>query len=187
MVLAAEVFSAAKCNGCWQVRQKQEEGMTEEFKIDVFKEFDKRWALLTAGSLSHYNTMTISWGGMGTMWSKPVVTVYVKPVRYTWKFLNENDYFTVSFFPDENHEDLITLGTKSGRDGDKVGMTKLKAVSCVNDTVSFEQAETVIVCKKIYWQDMKVDTLPESIVNAYYANEAPHRMYIGEVVRVIRR
>ena len=72
----------------------------ELFQVDAFHIFDKQWALVTAGTLKHYNTMTISWGGLGTLWSRPVATVYVKPIRYTYQFLEKNEYFTVSFFPE---------------------------------------------------------------------------------------
>ena len=72
-----------------------------EFSTDIFSLFDKKWALLSAGTKDDHNTMTISWGGMGTLWNKPVVTVYVKPIRFTHKFMNENEYFTVSFLPEE--------------------------------------------------------------------------------------
>lgn len=37
-----------------------------DFTMDIFKQFDKKWALLTAGNESSFNTMTISWGGLGT-------------------------------------------------------------------------------------------------------------------------
>ena len=46
-----------------------------EFKTDIFTLFDKKWALVTAGGQDSFNTMTISWGGMGTIWNKPVATV----------------------------------------------------------------------------------------------------------------
>ena len=72
-----------------------------QFTTDIFAQFDKKWALLCAGTKEKHNTMTISWGGMGTLWSKPVVTVYVKPCRYTYGFMNDNEYFTVSFYPEE--------------------------------------------------------------------------------------
>lgn len=39
----------------------------ELFQVDAFHIFDKQWALVTAGTLNHYNTMTISWGGLGTL------------------------------------------------------------------------------------------------------------------------
>ena len=60
-----------------------------QFITDIFAQFDKKWAQLCAGNKERHNTMTISWGGMGTLWGKPVVTVYVKLCRYTYGFMNE--------------------------------------------------------------------------------------------------
>ena len=59
-----------------------------EFTMDIFKQFDKKWALLTAGTENRFNTMTISWGGLGTIWNKPVATVYVRESRYTHGFMD---------------------------------------------------------------------------------------------------
>ena len=119
----------------------------EPFQTDAFRVFDKQWALVTAGSLDDYNTMTISWGGLGTLWSRPVATVYVKPIRYTYQFLEKNEYFTVSFFPEEYKKDLGILGSKSGRDGDKVALTGLTP-KAVEHGVGFEQASATLICKK---------------------------------------
>lgn len=160
--------------------------MADSLNIEAFSQFDKKWALVTAGTLEHYNTMTISWGGLGTLWSKPVATVYVKPIRHTWNFLNENDMFTVSFFPDAYRKDLAILGTKSGRDGDKVALTSLTPAHC-DASVMFEQAEVTLLCRKIYWQDLNRDAMIDDVVHTYYETEAPHRMFIGEVVRVIKK
>ena len=91
-----------------------------ELNVNCFGIFNDVWALLTAGNKESYNTMTISWGGLGTLWSKPTATVYVKPVRYTYKFMEANDYFTISFFSEKYRDALTLLGTKSGKDGDKV-------------------------------------------------------------------
>ena len=54
-----------------------------EFTTDIFSLYDKTWGLLCAGTMAKHNAMTISWGGMGTLWGKPVVTVYVRPNRHT--------------------------------------------------------------------------------------------------------
>jgi len=35
--------------------------------------------LLTAGTPERWNTMTAGWGGLGVLWRKPVVFVYVRP------------------------------------------------------------------------------------------------------------
>ena len=69
--------------------------------------------------------MTISWGGLGTIWNKPVATVYVRNTRYTHEFMDNNEYFTVSFYPEECKSVLGVLGSKSGRDMDKMKETGL--------------------------------------------------------------
>ncbi|MBR6950629.1 MAG: flavin reductase [Oscillospiraceae bacterium] len=152
---------------------------------DVFSWFGKKWALLTAGTKESFNTMTISWGGMGTLWGKPVVTVYVKPIRYTWQFMEKSDVFTVSFYSEDFRQDLTLLGELSGRDGDKISRTKLTP-AFLAEGVSFREAEITLVCKKIYAQDLDRGAMPENVRNTIYATEAPHRMYVGEVVGVVR-
>ena len=94
-------------------------------QVDPFTKFEKDWALLTAGTEGRYNSMTIGWGSLGTVWNKDVLTVYVRPDRYTWEFLKENDTFTVSFFPESCREALLLMGRLSGRDGDKAAAAGL--------------------------------------------------------------
>ncbi len=156
----------------------------KDFMKKAFRVYDKEWALVTAGTADNYNTMTISWGGLGTIWNKPVATVYVKPIRYTHRFLDENEYFTVSFFDEKYREDLALLGTLSGRDGDKVAKTALTPVTA-GQSMTFEQATLTLLCKKIYRQDLITDTMPQEAIDKYYIDEEPHTMFIGEVVDII--
>ena len=155
-----------------------------EFKMDAFSQFDKKWALLCAGSGEHYNAMTISWGGMGTLWSKPVATVYVKPIRYTYQFMEESEYFTISFYPEKYRDALGLMGSKSGRDCDKAAAAGLTPKE-VSGTVTYEEAEITLLCKKIYSQDLNTENMPRDVIRGYYETEAPHRMYIGEVVDIL--
>ena len=122
----------------------------EELKFAPFNDLDKNYALLTAGSKDDFNTMTISWGGFGTIWNKPVVTVYVKPIRYTYKFMEDNDFFTVSFYDDKYKKDLLTLGTKSGRDVDKISLTGLNPFF-LYDSVTFKEAKITLICKNFMY------------------------------------
>ena len=154
------------------------------FETEIFSQFNDRWALLCAGTAENHNAMTISWGGMGTLWSKPVVTVYVKPCRYTYQFMNDSEYFTVNFFPEEYKTALAVMGSKSGRDTDKETEAGLK-VKDLGKAVTFEGAAVTVLCRKIYWQDLDPANMPEGIPEQYYAAEAPHRMFIGEVVEII--
>lgn len=155
-----------------------------DFMKKAFRVYDKEWALVTAGTMENFNTMTISWGGLGTIWNKPVATVYVKPIRYTHSFLDSNEYFTVSFFDEKYKKDLGVLGTLSGRDGDKVAKTSLTPVG-IGDSVSFKEAKITLLCKKIYRQDLITDTMPQEAIDKYYIDEAPHTMFIGEVIDII--
>ena len=156
-----------------------------EFNADVFSQFDKKWALLSAGPKDDHNTMTISWGSMGTLWNKPTVTVYVRPTRFTHKFMNEYEYFTVSFLPDDKREAYETMGTITGRHKtDKDALAGL-TVKDLGEAVTYEEAELTFLCRKIYNGDMLIRHMPADVVNAFYAPEAPHTLYIGEVIEII--
>lgn len=158
----------------------------KNFNLAPLHAIDQEWALLTAGEKSDFNTMTVSWGGLGTIWNKPVVTAYVRPNRYTYKYMENSEYFTMSFYNEEYRKDLNILGTKSGKDVDKVALTKLTP-EFLEKSISFKEAKLTIVCKKIYSQDLEINNVPEYEANRFYKNEPIHRMYIGEVVDIIDR
>ena len=155
-----------------------------DFNVSAFKIFDREWALLTAGTKEKYNTMTISWGGLGTLWGKPVATVYVKPIRYTHQFLEENDFFTVSFYPEQYKQALGLLGSRSGRDLDKVAAAGLTPVFS-EEGVTFREAKMTLLCKKIYRQELDTRYMPQDVIKACYETEPPHTMFIGEVVEML--
>lgn len=152
--------------------------------MDAFDTFHHGWALLTAGKLEHFNTMTISWGGVGCLWNRSVATVYVRPSRYTYEFMEREEYFTVSFYPAECKNALALLGRCSGRDSDKVAQSGLTPIPC-EESVTFAQAKTTLLCRKLYHQDMIRENIPDSIRKQFFdEGETPHRMYIGEVIAV---
>ena len=169
--------------------------MIKDFKAEVFRIFDEKWALVTAGTASDFNTMTISWGTLGSLWGhqnhgKNICTVFVKPARYTHKYMDENEYFTVSFFGKEYLKALGILGSKSGRDENKVELSGLTPVA-LEQSVTFEEAETTLVLRKIYRHDMDKQLMPADVVETFYKTEElkdiPHTMYIGEVVEIITK
>lgn len=155
-----------------------------KFKTEIFEQFDKKWALLTAGRKDDFNMMTISWGGLGTLWNRPVATVYVRTSRYTHDFMDKEDYFTVSFYPEEYRKILGVLGSKSGRDIDKIRDSGLTAIEA-RESVTFREADITLLCKKLYKQQMDIKAIPEYIARENYAEAAIHDMYIGEVIDII--
>lgn len=160
----------------------------KNFNLAPLYAIDQEWALLTAGDNEKFNSMTISWGGLGTIWNKPVATVYVRPNRFTYKFMENNEYFTISFYDVEYRKDLAILGSKSGRDCNKIALTKLTP-EFLDEAVYFKEAKLILVCKKIYFQDFDIKNvnIEESEVDRLYKDEPMHRMYIGEVVDIIDR
>ena len=162
----------------------QKEINVRELKDDFVKMISNDWALLTAGTKDNFNTMTVSWGGIGELWGKDVCFVFVRPQRYTYEFMEKNDYFSLSFFGGEYKKELGICGSKSGRDIDKMAETGFLPVDFEN-AVGYEQAKVNVVLKKLAYQDMKPDGfIDESIMNNY-ANNDFHRVYVGEIVKVV--
>ena len=155
-------------------------------KINPFVMLNDEWGLLSAGSTEKFNTMTISWGYMGIMWHKPVMAVVIRPQRYTKEFVDDLDLFTVSFFPGNNIKALELLGTKSGRDSDKIAESGLTPLF-IEDTVAFDEANRIFVCKKLFG-GQQLDSakfVDKSLDQTMYPGKDYHYFYIGEILKVL--
>ena len=155
--------------------------MINELKID---ELISEGCLVTAGTIDNFNTMTIGWGMIGTIWRKKTFIVYVKPCRYTYSFMEKNDYFTVSFYDKKFKKEMGYLGSKSGKDCNKVEDVGFHPIA-IGNSVSFEEAKYTIVCKKYYYTDINKDNVLPEDINRYYLTEDVHRVYYGEILEII--
>lgn len=142
------------------------------------------WALLTAGDRTHFNTMTVSWGGVGELWGREVAFVFVRPQRYTYEFMEDSETFTLSFFGGAYKQALGVCGSQSGRDIDKCKETGLEPLS-VDGGVTYQQAKTVFVCKKIAFQDLDPQGFLDASIMDTYALRDYHRMYVGVIEKVL--
>jgi len=156
-----------------------------KLSCNIFKLIDEDWMLVTAGSIESWNTMTASWGGLGTLWNMPVAFCFVRPTRHTYGFMERAERFTLSFFPEEFRQALNYCGSKSGRDVDKAKETGLRPVAGTRGTVHFEQARLVLECRKLYFQDLKPENFLDPGIEKLYPEKDFHRMYIGEVDRCL--
>ena len=152
--------------------------------LTPYCDFHGDWALVAAGNMDDHNAMTVSWGGIGCLWNKPVATVYVRPNRHTYGYFEKNEYFTVSFYPGEYRKALGLMGTKSGRDCDKEAEAGLTPIPC-GETVTYAEASKTLLCRKLYCQDMELDRFPEDVKERYYSVDPAHRMYIGEIIEIL--
>jgi len=155
-------------------------------QLNPFTAFDGDWALLSAGNESNFNTMTISWGALGTMWNKPVAIVFVRPQRYTKEFIDESDWFTVSFYPEKYRKALALFGSKSGRDSDKIKESGLTPYF-INGTVAFNEARMIYVCKKLFGGQQLDPSkfIDADIISALYPKNDFHYFYFGEIIKVL--
>jgi flavin reductase (DIM6/NTAB) family NADH-FMN oxidoreductase RutF len=162
---------------------KFSEVIPSELDGNFIKMIGHEWFLITAGNIEAYNTMTAAWGGIGFLWQKPVVYTFVRPVRHTFHFTEENDYFTLSFFGEKYRDILQYCGTKSGKDVDKAHETGLIPFSVGEKSVAFEQAKLIILCRKLYSDFIKPENFTDISLDKHYPLKDYHKMYIGEIVK----
>ncbi len=161
--------------------------ISPELIIDnPFKLIGSNWMLITAGNRESFNTMTGAWGGLGIMWAKNVAWCVIRPNRYTYKFIEESPFYTLSFLEEQYRDILTYCGTKSGRDVNKVTETGLTPVFDEN-TIYFAEARLILECKKIYSQDILPKNFLSPEIEEYYPQKDYHRMYLGEIVKVLTR
>ena len=155
----------------------------------TFNPFDlisKQWMLISAGTEEKWNTMTASWGGVGVIWGKPSATCYIRHSRYTKEFVDASEYFTLTFLKDGHRDALNLLGTKSGRDMDKMHGSGLTPVM-VDGQPAFAEAELVLVCRKRCKSEIAPeDILQQETLDKWYGDKDYHTMYIGEIVAAYR-
>ena len=171
-----------------QVSAQEENGFK---KFDVVKDFSDngfQWfrdaQLLCAGNQEKSNAMTIGWGGIGTLWQRTALTVYVAEKRHTKAFMDNSEYFTVMSFDVKDSKVLNYMGTKSGRDGDKAQALGLHTAYTANGTPYYTEATMVIECKTMYAAPFDLDGFKSEVPKNMYSHfpAGIHSMYIGEVV-----
>ena len=172
----------------------QEENGFKKFNVrEDFAENGFQWfhdaELLAAGDREKSNAMTIGWGGIGTLWGRTALTVYVAEKRYTKEFMDRSEYFTVMAF-DVAHSNVLTyMGRQSGRDGDKAKALGLHTAYTENGTPYYTEAEMVIECRIMYAAPFDPQYFKSDAPKNMYRNfpAGVHTMYIGEVVNAWRK
>ena len=153
---------------------------------NIFDLFKNKWGALTVKCDDKVNALTVSWIQAGQLWNKDVVTVYVRPQRYSYEFINESENLSLAFF-DGYKDELNYLGSVSGKDEDKLKNTNLD-VEYYEDTPYIKQANTVFILKKLYAHDLYAENFTsQELPNKIYAKNDFHRVYICEIVNIIKK
>ncbi|MBN1620337.1 flavin reductase [candidate division WOR-3 bacterium] len=164
---------------------KRKEISPKDFVTRPFDIWLNKWFLLSCGDEDNFNVMTVAWGSFGGVWNKPFAQIFVRPTRHTFGFCSDFPHFTLCSFPKDFRNDLNILGSKSGRDCDKLSLTgltveKSKKVS----SPSFKEADLVLECRKIYWGDLNSSNFLDKSIDECYPQKDFHRVFFGEIVHV---
>lgn len=158
----------------------------EELSFNPFEKIGKEWALVSAGTKQKANTMTVSWGGVGVLWGRNVVFIFVRDSRYTKEFIDAGDFFSVSFLEKDCRDALNYCGSHSGRDGDKLSASGLTW----NYKLSIpyiDEGNFILLCQKLSATRITEDSFLSPEIRKWYADGDMHTMYVGEILEVLAR
>ena len=160
----------------------------EELSGNPFRLIGKDWMLVTAKKDNTINTMTASWGGMGVMWNKNIAVTVLRPQRYTKEFIDTSKRFSLSFYDDSYRKDMTYVGRVSGREEpDKITKTSFTPAE-IDGVPYFEEANMVLICKKLYVQEMNPEGFMEDCKELdvqNYPNKDYHFMYVAEIEKIL--
>lgn len=162
----------------------------KELEDNLFNAISKEWMLVTSGTKEKFNTMTASWGGIGFLWNKPVAFIFIRPERYTFEFIERNEFLTLSFLGEENKAIHKVCGSQSGRNIDKIKETGLEPIFTDNGGITFNQSRLTFECRKLYADMIKPEQfIDKSTIDKWYGGSHGgfHKMYVVEIVNVLAK
>lgn len=150
------------------------------FKIDC--------PIVVFGNMEHHNGLTVAWGTLGCLWSKDIATVYVKPIRYSFEFANNCEYFTIMWFDELKDDVNKVFGFKSGKDVNKEKLCSLTPFE-IDGAVGYNEASLIVVCKKIYQKPIDKNNIfsQEVLDKPLYGDGLFHSEYFGEIIGVYKK
>lgn len=129
------------------------------------------------------NAMTIGWGMVGSVWSRPLWQVLVRPSRYTCELLDRERLFTVNVLPAEMDAAVQLCGKVSGRDRDKLTEAKLTvSEGPATGAPVIEGSVIYYECHVLHSNDFVPEAMVPDIRDGCYPSGDYHRVYWGEVI-----
>jgi flavin reductase (DIM6/NTAB) family NADH-FMN oxidoreductase RutF len=164
----------------------------EEMRDDLFTLLGKLFGkdmVITAGKEDHYNSMTSSLAGLGLLFKKPTTSCFLRADRYTLEMIKKEQTYTLSYFSDEYKEQILFLGSKSGRDSGKMKEVKLTSVQTPSGDMSFKEARLIIECKltqitTAHPNDFYAKETKDLVSKAYKEANYYRKMVFGEITHV---
>ena len=150
-------------------------------KVDPVVGMRENWFLVTAETDGKANALTAGWGALGNVWEKKTVTVYIRPQRYTKRFMDASGRFTLTFF-DGHQQEMGYLGSHSGADvPDKIEKSGLH-LTHVEGQPTYEEGKWFFLCRTLYKQAIRPECfLDEKLAQSSYPDKDYSIMYVAEI------
>lgn len=158
----------------------------DELEFNPFKTIGQDWGLVCAGTKESANTMTISWGGVGVLWGKNVAFIFIRDSRFTKEFIDNTDFFSISFMGKNYREALNYCGSHSGREGDKVAKSGL-TWNYKHSIPFIDEGDLILLCNKMASVKITKDSFLVPGIEKWYQDSDFHTMYVGEIIEVLAR
>lgn len=156
----------------------------EQWEGNVFYKIGKEWMLISAEHEERVNAMTASWGGMGILWNKPVVFIFVRPQRFTKTLIDASSHFALTFYDEHQREMLAYMGKASGHDEDKIAYANLTVIK--DHAPYFAEAKEAMICRKLFAQELDPEGFQDAMLDQKnYPDKDYHILYVGEIEKVL--
>ena len=144
--------------------------------------------LITVAKGDKVNTTAASWGGVGYLWNKRIVFIFLPGKRYTREFLDETKEFSISFLNQEEYRGALKyLEAVSGRTEDKIAGARLTVN--YDDGIPFiDEADNVITAKVLFKTAFGEEGFVDrSLLDEFYKTGDYHYVYVGVIEKILIR
>ena len=139
--------------------------------------------MVSCGTMQKANVLTVAWTGI--VCTHPAMTyISVRPSRHSYNIIKESGEFVINLTTSKMVRETDFCGVRSGRDMDKMHGSGLTP-KYLDKGITFEEAKYTLVCRKLFKQQLAIENIPEEVVDTYYKKDAPHDMYIAEVLEIL--
>ena len=159
-------------------------------QVDTFSQMDitlkrlkKPGLLLISGKKG--NPMTIGWASIGIIWRTNILTVLVRPSRFSFNLMEKSNEFAVGVPREDMKEEVLFCGKNSGRDVDKInecGFTQIKAHEI--EIPLIKECEIHYECRIVHKNQIIPAELDEVLKQGNYPSGDFHTLYYGEMLGV---
>ena len=167
---------------------KDYNGVASPFDLTgpLWQALESNGALLMTGSQG--NPMTIGWASVGVIWGRRILSVLVRPSRYSFGLIEKLPAFTVNVLDTRQYaKELAFCGSNSGRDMDKLKECGFETLPGTRVEVPYlKEALAVFECRVVHKTCVNDPDLMPDIRASRYPQGDLHRIYHGEIM-VVRK